>query len=64
MGDLKPEEGTRQPVGLIVSQEDAWSVFDRVQAAFAVVPVDVHEAEVDRLIADIRAEARAEVESD
>jgi hypothetical protein len=63
MGDLKPEEDTRQPAGSGVSQEDPWTVIDRIAAAFADVPAEVHEAEIDRIIAEIRAEARAEAAS-
>jgi hypothetical protein len=59
MGELKPEGDTRQPWDLEVTQEDPWSVIDRVQAAFADVSVEEIEAEFDRAIAEIRAEARA-----
>jgi hypothetical protein len=64
MGDLNPEEDTRQTAGLVVSQEDPWAVIDRVQAAFADVPVEEIEAEFDRAIAEIRAEARARANRD
>lgn len=59
MGELNPEAGTRQPAEPGASQEDPWAVIDRIQAAFADVPIEEIEAEFDRAIAEIRAEARA-----
>lgn len=60
-----------EPVAAIISIEDLrrfaelekaagdpWAVIDLVQAAFADVPIEEHEAEVDRVIAEVRAEAR------
>jgi hypothetical protein len=61
MGELKPEEEMGQPAEMGVPQDDPSAVIDRVRAAFSDVHIDVHEAEIDRIIAEIRAEARAEV---
>lgn len=62
-----------KPVAAIVSIDDMrrfsrleensrekFAVFDRIEAAFADVPVDEIEAEADRAIAAVRTNARAE----
>ena len=41
------------------SEEDPWAVIDLAQVVFADVPLEEHEAQVSRVIAEVRAEARA-----
>jgi prevent-host-death family protein len=66
-----------EPVAAIISIEDwqrfarleaererRFAILDEVQAAFADVPVEEHEAQVSRVIAEIRAEARAGTAAD
>ena len=52
-------EDLRRFAELEKASEDPWAIVDLVQAAFADVPIEEHEAEVDRVIAEICAEARA-----
>lgn len=57
-------EDLRRFAEMEMADRDPWAVIDRVQAAFADVPIEEHEAEIDRVIAEIRAEARAEAAHD
>jgi prevent-host-death family protein len=41
------------------SNKERFAVFDRIEAAFADVPIDEIETEADRAIAAVRANARA-----
>lgn len=52
-------EDLRRFAELEKASEDPWAVVDLVQATFADVPIEEHQAEVDRVIAEIRAQARA-----
>ena len=60
MGEPKHDASDRLPAESGVTCEGPWAVLDRARAAFADVPVEIHEAEVARIIAESRAEARAE----
>lgn len=52
-------EDLRRFAQLEAARERDFAVFDRIEAAFADVPVSEVEAEADRAIARVRADARA-----
>ncbi len=52
-------EDLRRFAELEKEREDPWAVLDLARAAFADVPDEEIEAEFDRVIAEVRAQARA-----